>query len=45
MNDKIYFGEYTFSPAAGWFNFERPETDAELGKLLTMPISKQNIDR
>lgn len=40
-DDEIYFGEYTFSPAAGFLNFENPEADEELGKLLTLPASAE----
>ena len=36
-DDEIYFGEYTFTPACGWLNFENPETDIELGGLLRLP--------
>ena len=41
INNEVYFGEYTFSPGAGWFDFENPETDVELGKLLTLPVSSE----
>ena len=41
INNEVYFGEYTFSPGAGWFDFEKTETDVELGKLLTLPVSSE----
>lgn len=35
----IYFGELTFTPDNGIFNFENPETDIEWGKLLKIKNS------
>lgn len=34
---KIYFGEMTFTPAAGLFRYKPDSTDEELGKLITLP--------
>ena len=35
--DKIYFGEMTFTPAAGNISFKPIGANEELGKLLTLP--------
>lgn len=39
IGSKIYFGELTFYPAAGFGDFTPAGTDANLGKLLTLPDS------
>lgn len=50
VNKKIYFGELTFTPAAGLdtdFRYIAPghnaDTDTELGKLLLLPINERRI--
>lgn len=37
VEDKIYFGEMTFTPGAGNFRYNSAGTNEELGKLLTLP--------
>jgi hypothetical protein len=37
INGRIYFGELTFSPAAGLGIFEPESYDMEIGKLLSLP--------
>lgn len=36
IDGKIYFGELTFTSYAGYFNFNPPEWDLKLGKLLNL---------
>ena len=37
LSGKIYFGELTFTPDSGIFNFENPQTDSEWGEMLNLP--------
>ena len=37
VNEKVYFGEMTFTPAAGWIKFKSQGTDEHFGKLMTLP--------
>lgn len=37
VGDKVYFGEMTFTPAAGWIKYNSEGTDAHFGKLMTLP--------
>lgn len=39
IDDKIYFGELTFSPCGGFMPFEPRKADEEVGKLLELPHS------
>lgn len=39
VNGRIYFGEYTFYPDAGFDSNLLPETDVYLGKLLELPLN------
>jgi hypothetical protein len=36
VDGRIYFGELTFTPSAGWIRFEPPEWNLRLGKLWAM---------
>lgn len=36
LDDKIYFGELTFTPGCGVFPYFTDEFDAEMGKLLRL---------
>ena len=38
INDKIYFGEFTFSPAGGMGRFDPEEWDYTFGSWITLPI-------
>ena len=40
LNGKIYFGELTFSPNCGVFNWTDQNIDMKLGELLKLPIKK-----
>ena len=40
--DKLYIGELTFFPAAGFMNFDPPEYDSLLGNLLDLPSNNNN---
>jgi len=40
VDDKVYFGEMTFNPAAGGFNFTPPEYDGILGNMLNLPEAR-----
>ena len=42
INGKIYFGELTFFPAAGFAKFEPEEWDEKLGKLIDLSVVKRN---
>lgn len=35
-HDKIYFNEITFTPFSGFYEFEKPEWDVKLGKMLNL---------
>lgn len=39
--DRIYCGELTLYPGSGFIQFNPPETDAELGKRLRLPIDNR----
>ena len=39
IDDKIYFGELTFSPCGGFMPFEPRKADEEVGRLLELPCS------
>lgn len=41
INGKIYFGELTFFPAAGFEKFEPEEWDKKLGNMLELPKEKK----
>lgn len=41
INGKIYFGELTFFPAAGFEKFEPEEWDKKLGDMLELPKEKK----
>jgi len=41
INDKIYFGELTFTPAAGLGKFEPKEFDFEMGSWIELPKEKK----
>ena len=41
IDNEIYFGEYTFTPACCYFNFENEDTDLKLGKMISLPIDKK----
>lgn len=41
INDKIYFGELTFTPCAGFCPFDPEEYDKILGDMLILPIGKK----
>lgn len=36
INEKVYFSEFTFTPAAGWMPFESYKWDLELGELIDL---------
>ncbi len=40
INNEVYFGEYTFSPAAGYFDFADEKTDLQLGSMLELPADR-----
>ncbi len=40
INNKIYFGELTFTPGSGMIDFHPKEYDLKLGEMLTLPIDK-----
>lgn len=40
INDKVYFSELTFSPAAGFMPFKNPEHDIEVGQMLKLSEKK-----
>jgi hypothetical protein len=40
INDKIYFGEYTFYPGGGFEEFRPIEWDSILGSWMKLPIDK-----
>ena len=42
INGKIYFGELTFFPAAGFAKFEPEEWDEKLGELIDLSVVKRN---
>lgn len=42
VNDKIYFGELTFTPQAGFNKFDPDEYDSILGSWLNLPQKKHN---
>lgn len=42
INGKIYFGELTFYPAAGFAKFEPEEWDEKLGELIDLSVVKRN---
>lgn len=44
INNKIYFGELTFSPCAGMMPFVPRQADLEVGKLLDITHLKKEID-
>ena len=44
VNDKIYFGEMTFTSMSGTGVFEPASADLELGKLIKLPKLAYNID-
>ncbi len=44
VNDKIYFGEMTFTSMSGTGKFEPEIEDLKLGKLITLPKLAYNID-
>lgn len=37
INERVYFGELTFSPVSGFMPFEPPEADEKVGDLLILP--------
>ena len=37
INDKIYFGELTFHPCAGFMPFKPKEWDEKLGEMISLP--------
>lgn len=39
INHRIYFGELTFYPCAGFMPFKPEEWDEKLGKLVRLPIN------
>lgn len=39
VDEKIYFGEVTFSPGSGWEIIEPKSQDIKMGKMLKLPIS------
>jgi len=41
VNDKIYFGELTFTPAAGLGKFEPKEFDFEMGSWIELPKERE----
>ena len=40
VNNKVYFGELTFTPVSGFEKFEKDEWDLEFGKNITLPFEK-----
>ncbi len=38
IGDKIYFGEFTYTPGSGFIDFHPKEWDEKLGKMLQLPI-------
>lgn len=40
VDGKIYFGEMTFTPLAGFVNYKTHGTDEHLGSLITLPTEK-----
>lgn len=40
MNDKVYFGEFTFFSLGGWAQFHPEEYDFILGSYLRLPEKK-----
>ena len=40
IEGKIYFGEMTFTPLAGYINYKSPGTDEYFGSLMTLPFEK-----
>lgn len=41
IDDKVYCGELTLYPGSGFIQFNPMQTDYELGKLLSLPIEKE----
>jgi len=41
--DQVYFGEWTFTPAAGFFRFDPPSFDRALGDLLKATMSRWTV--
>lgn len=41
IDGKIYFGELTFSPCAGFMPFDPPEADTWIGRKLVLPIEEK----
>ena len=42
INDRIYFGELTFTPCAGYMPFDPPEWDRKLGDLIDLTKVRKN---
>lgn len=42
INGRVYFSELTFSPCAGFMQFEPEEYDLKLGSMLELPVKKQS---
>lgn len=45
INGKIYFGEFTFSPCAGFMPFDPPEWDEKLGEMLNLRKTKSHNEK
>ena len=44
VNNKIYFGEFTYFDGSGFYTFEPDNTDFAWGKLLELPKPNYNLD-
>ena len=37
MDERVYFGEMTFTPGSGYYRFSPPEVDREWGDMWVLP--------
>ena len=44
LNGKIFIGELTFSPSAGFFKYDPPEWNLKLGELLKLPPKSKSFN-
>jgi hypothetical protein len=44
VNNKIYFGEFTYFDGSGFYTFEPDDTDFAWGKILSLPNPNHNLD-